>query len=509
MSQNEAVVQKAPMHPHMARVLQRRNLIRMGEVEEFFRTGLALAERGKQIEREMKQREDLTAGTAQGFYNPGQLLFDICGDNDLTSLTMAGSYSPLFDVIGFDFSNVYKVEESFITYIASAGAAASSPASGVLSAACAPGNGVEWGHQQLRHSGWTSLGRKSPVRDITEMDMRLCESSPRYRVDGSIINDDFEWDMVTMMSVMMQDMHRLFVTGNAANDNEANGIQRLIKTGVTDTDGNPFPQMDSFIVDWNGNAMAPNNGAVGVTLNGSAVDDGYVLIDFINSWVRHTVGRINMAPTLAGQTPMFTCMLPTEALSAFIYAYANYAITGNTRITVNVNNEDVIAMRNRLIREAIDGTVTLVFEGYPVTFIPWDWETIDEVTGNVDMYFLTNMVGTTPLVRLNLKDMRRPLAISASNGTANTMRYVLDGGRVLGHKVEDHTCEYVTARLDFRPLVRAPWAMMKVTDVAVNSLFGHLSPDPLSSFFPGAGSLAVNPAASSVTTLGNAGGMPA
>lgn len=519
MGQPEGTKPLVPIHPVMSRVMARRHLLRAGDTHEFQQQGVKLHTKTKQARAaqraqleqtaQMVQREDITLANAQGFYNPGQLLIDICGDNDLTSLTLAGSYSPLFDIIGFDFSNVYKVEEGFITYIGPSGTAAATPTTGVLSAACTRPNGVEWGNEQLRHSGWTSLARTSPSRDVTEMHMRLCDNAPTYRVDGTLINNDFEWDMVTMMSVIMQDMHRMFVIGNATNDNEADGLQRLVRTGVTDTDGSLFPQMDSFIVDWNGNAMAPDNGATGVTLNGNATADGYVLIDFINSWIRHTVGRINMAPRLRG-TPLFTCLIPTEHLSCLIYAYANYFITGNPNLTTNVNNDDVIAMRNRLIRDAIEGMVTLVFEGYPITFIPWDWETVDEVTGNGDLYFLTAVAGTIPMLRLHLKDMNQAVRngeVGVPAGTASG-RFVLDGGRILGQRVEDHNCEYRTARLDFRPILRAPWTAMKITDVACNTIFGHLSADPLSAFFPGAGALTVDPAASSTTTLGNAAGMP-
>ena len=133
---------------------------------------------------------------------------------------------------------------------------------------------MEWGSADFAVEGFGRIRRKSPTRELTEVDLRYSQAQPVYRIDGSPITDELEWDFYQVTSAMVQDLHRMLILGNKTTAGQFDGLQRLVNYGYTTTTGAIATEMDSIVIDYNGNAMATAGGSVGVTFNGNPVTDG-------------------------------------------------------------------------------------------------------------------------------------------------------------------------------------------------------------------------------------------
>lgn len=458
-------------HPHQLLVHKHRDRLSMVKY---------LASQGQNGLKLIHRDGEMAIAASQGWYN--QLFFDLCADEDLTSLSLAGSYSPVFDLFGVEYTNVEKVEEYFLTYIGPDGTAAGSPSSGIMTDPCDPPNEYEYGGCKLELEGWTQLGRSSPVRDITTLGMIQCENQPTYRLDGSPITDEFEFDMVGQVSTMLHDAHRYIIIGDGTLNGQSDGLEQQVRYGYQDPDtGEACTAMDSLIIDWNGNPVCiPDLETMEqVSVNGNPVTTQASIIDYLNAWTFRMNTRIKRAPRLRTGIPMIIGLMPQEIIAQLVACYVCYSVCGSFDVSAGfADNEDARAERNRLMQQLANGSVTLNFNGWPITLYPWDYELIDPVTGFSDAYFLITRVGNQPLVRLQLKDMRKVVAKAS-----RVEQSAIDGGRILAWSTFDNLCEQRHARMDMRLLLRAPWTALRFTNIASAPIFGHISGDPLSPYF--------------------------
>ena len=430
-------------------------------------------ERSKKISR----GDELTnPATNDGIYN--QLLFDLCGKNDLVSLSLFGAYNKAIDAVGTITSEVNHIHEDMIVYVSASGAAAAAPTSGVHTDPCAAGYSVESGGCVFELTGWGRLRRTSDVRDVTDVIEKFCENQPIYDIAGDAIDNDYEWDVVRLMSVIIHDFQRLFITGNNAVAGEADGLEQLVTYGYTNPDtAAACSAMDSTVVDYNGNPICPTTGAVNVTVNGVAITDGYSLLDFIKSFLRRTAQRVNMS-SLVG-APLHIGLATTETLNCLIDCHVCDIVCGS-----DVERMDSFEARTEIarLRQEFGATSALVlsFEGYPVIFYAYDWSLYDSVSGYSDMYILTPTVGNQPLLRIHTKKMSKALDVTDKSGTQFK---VTDQDRVLSWESWDHTCYTVSAEMQWRVYCPAPWAQMRVQNVACTTPLGGISSDPLSALF--------------------------
>lgn len=420
--------------------------------------------------------EDLTVAATQGLYN--QPLFDLCADDALLAFSLTNSYNPALDVIGFETSNVHLIKRQMLTYIAASGAAAGSASVSDHSDPCAPGNGTEFGTCGYELEGWGRLRRSSDTRDITDVIIKYCEKEPILDIAGNKIDDDYEWDAVRLMTVMLQDFQRRFIDGNKTVAGQHDGLEQIITYGYTDPDTDEVcSTMDSTVIDYGENAMCPEGGAEGVTYNGDAVADGYDIYDFFASFLRRTRQRIAMS-SLSGQATHIG-LIPTEHLNCLIECWVCNTHCGGDQ--GQMMESEVQAVLNRLKSQlADDNSVVLSFHGVPIRFFMYDYA-LNSTGDLADIYVLTPTVGNTPLLRIQVKDMNAVASHPAM--AANEMR-VTDNGRILTWTTVDHTCYRLHEEMQWRLFSPAPWAHMRIIDVSCVSIFGHISSDPLSPFYP-------------------------
>ena len=392
-------------------------------------------------------------------------LFDLCGDNDLLSLTVV--QEQFLDWLSFRANNECNQFVKLISYIGPAGTAAGTQTSGA-STACADAAGVEFGTCEILLPDKGRIKRAGPVRDITMNNMKLCDLQPVYMKDGTRIDDELQWTLTLAGETIKQDLMRMVVTGNTSNTGEFDGLEVLINTGYADVrSGRLCTAMDSYVLDWDDHVMTYEHNGVHALVD--------YLIDIVRRIRRRARGRGGIAVgDMILQMPSYTrdCLLDT-------YSCWSVCPDGD----VNWSNPELRAFRNSLNGGTYgDGYITV--DGQPVPIITYDWHDMGQAapyfTG--DIYVLTRRIGSMPVLFGQYIDMNSPVA--ALSGEAGYAHYsATDGGKFLRYWKYDNECFEGTMVMRPNIYLSAPWAQARIQDVACLRPLAPLSPDPTSSYY--------------------------
>lgn len=422
----------------------------------------------------MKQR--ITEGSETALStNPSiygcEAFFDICTDAALMSLSFEGT-APFLDWIGWEKTDVCTIKKAFLNFVRaeSFGGRASD---GWLADPCADPNGAEADYCDFVLTDFARLRRESPTRDITKIGLRYCDIQPRYRLDGSQITNQREYDMRLATEVLIQDLKQMVVTGNSATPGQFNGLQQLIKTGYTDSDGSLCPMMDSIIIDMNDNGMS---GGEGVTWNGAAVASTYGYIDLLQAAFRRIRHRIRMAPALAAQR-----LAAGDIILVIPEDFAGCVLDSFTCWSVCDSNITLDSLEARRFRDSLNGGLygagQITLDGFTIPIMPYDWGLI-KGGQTFDSYLLTGSVGNMKTIQGQFNDLAVAQAARSDKFAAT------DGGRLLNWAEDRHTCEVQVVEMQPRLLMWAPWAQVRITDTVCSVPGGVISADPWNTYFP-------------------------
>lgn len=403
-------------------------------------------------------------------------IFDLCSDRDLMSFSFQGS-DPFLDWIGWERTDVCTIIKNFISYTRPEYDGAD-PTSGYVSDPCADPNGVDWGTCDFELTDFARLRRWGPTRDITKANMRLCETAPRYRLDGTPITDDREYDMRVTTEVLLQDLRRMLVNGNATTPGQFNGLERLIKTGYTSRDGTNCQAMNSNVINWNNSVLGS---PVGATWNGAAIGTGYTFIDVLLNVYRNIRQRIAMSPVLAAQPLQvgdIVLALPTAFIDCLLNHFTCWRVCAGSQY--NENNLDSLEARN--FRNGLDGGMfgmgQIMLHNFTIPIVAYDYGLI-KGPNRFDAYMLVGSVGNVKLIQGQYNDMNYAAGVRPDRFA------VTDGGRVLTYSQDDHTCEKRVVEMQPRLLNWAPWAQTRIQNLRCNVAGPVLSSDPTeTSFYP-------------------------
>jgi hypothetical protein len=401
-----------------------------------------------------------------------EALFDICTDAALMSLSFEGT-APFLDWIGWERTDVCKITKAFINFVR-ADRSGEAGSAGWLADPCLDPNSYEVDYCDFTLTDFARLRRESPTRDITKAGLRYCDIQPRYRLDGSQITNQREYDFRLATEVLLQDLKSMVVTGNKATAGQFSGLELLVKTGYADSDGSLCPAMDSIVIDWNNNTTA---GGAGITWNGAAVASTYDFIEILQAVYRRIRHRIRMAPALASQNMRvgdIVLLLPEDFAACILDAFTCWSVcTGNE---VGMDTFEARTFRQQLNTGAF-GAGHITLDGFDIPIMPYDWGQINSGQ-TFDAYLLTGSVGNVKLIQGQFNDLQ----IAASERPdkfAST-----DGGRLLNWAEDRHTCEVQVVEMQPRLLVWAPWANARFQDVVCTVPGGVLSSDPWNVYFP-------------------------
>lgn len=400
-------------------------------------------------------------------------LFDMCADQDVLSLSLQGA-DPFLDWLAWENTDVCVIRKEFITFMRPEDCN-----DGYLGDPCEDPNTVEWGNCDFVLEDFGRVRRSGPVRDVTINDVRYCERQPRYRLDGTMINNDREYDARVAAEVLLQDVRRYTITGNVATAGQWNGLQQLVATGYTSSSGRRCSSMDSIVVDWNNNPMA---GGAGITWNGGAIAATFNFVDVLLDVLRRIKQRIQMSPSLGAQ-PMqvgdIVLMMPTFMTRCLLDHYTCWSVCDGAQYNeVAIQSYEARQFRNGLLG-GMFGFGKIFLDQFEVPLVGYDWGTIVGPSRG-DIYLLTGQVGSIKTLNYQNLDMTTvPDAYPEAD-----YRYS-DGGRFLHWVERDHTCVQQISEVRPRLLSWAPWSNARFQNVQCDTPTGPLSADPCdTSFFP-------------------------
>lgn len=400
--------------------------------------------------------------------------FDRCED-ELITLSYGGR-AGILDLFNWRTSDEYTKTFNFITYVRPA-YSGGNPTPGHLADPCADPNSYEFGTAKMTLEGFGRYGRMGPVREILAPTV-YCRTDPRYRLDGSPITNEFEWDMNFIMDVLLQDLFRDIIVGNSNTAGKFDGLQQWINTDY-DTE-----LLNSTVVQWAGNDIGGAGGGT-ITLNGTNMTPKPNLISLLLSVFRRFRQRIKWSPTLANQelngrdmvivAPTFLC----ECILDFFTCWS--VCEGGQYSPVNLMTYEARNFRDSLNGGRFGGGF-IRLDGQVIDLFPYDWETING-SDRGDVYFLTLAVGNQQLWEGEHLDANAAAGKMVAQG--HNEYFSTDGGRIIGTSDVDNLCIQTKVWIRPRLICRAPWLQARIMNVECSPLLTPLSPDPLnSSFFP-------------------------
>lgn len=399
-------------------------------------------------------------------------LFDICSDNALMSLSFEGS-APFLDWLGWQRTDVCLIKKNFLNFVR-AEAYQGAASAGWLDDACEDPNGFEVDYCDFTLTDFARLRRMSPIRDITKTGLRYCEIQPRYRLDGSPINNIREYDYRLATEVLLQDLKGMVIEGTKATGGQFDGLETLIKTGYTDSDGTSCPAMDSIVIDMNNNSV---DGGAGMTWNGAAIASTYGYIDMLQAAFRRIRHRIRMAPAIAAQKLSvgdIVLLIPDDFAGCVLDAFTCWSVCDGDMMTLN-------SLEARRFRDGLLGGMfgagKISLDGFEIPLMPYDWGLINSGQ-TFDSYLLTGAVGNMKIIQGQYNDLSIAQTVRGDKFSAT------DGGRLLNWPEDHHTCEVQVVEMQPRLLLWAPWAQARIQDTVCTVPGGILSADPWNTYFP-------------------------
>lgn len=395
--------------------------------------------------------------------------FDRCGDGDMMSLHYGGTL-PLLDWMNFQVSDECAKVFEFLTYLRPERAEGGGASAGHLADPCETPNGVEWGTTKLTLEDFGRYGRRGPTRSMMKP-TKYCVTDQRRRLDGVPVTDEREWDLRFATDVIMQDLSRDVVVGNAATAGKFDGLERWVKTGY----GNSA--LDSIVIDWNGNDMTGGNG---ITWNGNAIANTYDFVAILRSIVRRIRARVSWSPMLrsSGIKPGdMVLVMPSHVATCLLDFYTCWSVCPpGDSLAIQLQTYEARNFRDRL-NGGLYNAGQISIDGLTIPIMAYDFGLIKSASLS-DVYLLTGSVGS---VRLWFGEH---LSAEAAARSFSTQGYFsTDGGRILGAVITENECTQLRAWIHPRIYTRAPWAQVRFKDVRCVDAIDPLSPDPESSFF--------------------------
>jgi hypothetical protein len=388
------------------------------------------------------------------------------------SLSFEGT-APFLDWIGWEKTDVCVIKKAFINFVR-AEASADAKSAGWLADPCADPNSFEVDYCDFTLTDFARLRRNSPVRDITKAGLRYCDVQPRYRLDGSQITNQREYDFRMATEVLLQDLKPMIIEGNKATAGQFSGLELLVKTGYADSDGSLCPAMDSIVIDMNGNGL---DGGAGVTWNGAAVASTYGFVDLVIAAFRRIRHRIRMAPALAAQRLAvgdIVLLLPDDFAGSLLDNFTCWSVCGGD--VAGLDTYEARAFRTGL-NGGMFGGGRIYIDGFEIPIMPYDWGLINSGQ-TFDAYLLTGAVGNLKIIQGQFNDLTIAQTERGDKFAAT------DGGRLLNWAEDRHTCEVQVVEMQPRLLMWAPWAQARFMDIVTDVPGGILSADPWSVYFP-------------------------
>lgn len=405
-------------------------------------------------------------------------IFDPCSTGDVFGLQV--QTIGLMPWLGARPNRFYRRRVDFIPWWGPAGTTDGDPGTGAGAPCDDPGT-WEYGvcGYDLVHTSWYHLAGQGLDPHTIVQDR--CETSPKYRLNGVMINDDVEWQMNGIMNVLAQQIRRAQIHGSHDNAYEMNGLESMIKTGYTNDNDTLCPQVDSIVVDWANDDL---DGAV------NGLGNFFDYLDEIVTEIEYRAQNLGaIAETdMAIVTSRFmaTCLLDAYA------CYTTCGVTDSNDVT-----DQALRAQQRAARMALnggplyDGARAVGFlnlkSGRRVPIIVEDALDISKFSSTycTDVYLLTRRIGSLDVLYGEYLDMRE-YANRVKKQFTNFSARADAAGRFAFKGKEDNWCINLMMGTSPELYLSAPWAQVRIQDVCCSRKRTPLTGDPFQpQYMPG------------------------
>lgn len=445
---------------------------------------LAVLDAAKVVGNDVFKETTISQISPKNIYGRNSI-FDACAAGDIFGLQV--QTNSFLQWIGWRPNRFYRKRVDFIAWWGPSGTAAGTPVS-FAGAPCDDPNGWEYGAAgyEMLHKSWYHIAGDPLDPHTLGLDNR-CETSPRYRINGQMITDDVEWQMNGIMNVLQQNVRRDVIHGSHNNAYEMDGLENLIRTGITDDGGHATPMLDSILVNWASD-----------DLDGTANGFGN-FFEYLDEVVTEIEWRSTALGTIL-ETDMIL-MVPRFMATALLDAYACYTTCGVT--STNDITDQALRAQQRAERRALNGGP--LFDGNTAVGyihlksgrrLPILVEDTIDISRNGasycgDIYLLTRRIGATDVLQGEYLDLRR-YENAVKRADPNFRVRTDAAGRFAIKGKEDNWCWVVQLGTSPELYLSAPWAQARISNVCVARSRQPLVGDPYQPLYlPGGGDLYV------------------
>lgn len=414
-----------------------------------------------------------------GVFNPyadlgdGTTFFDAFADDNVVAYSLARTLPRLLNVIPWTKTTALHKKLYYLSYADTEGASAGTATPSVVadaSEACDPGGKVEFGMGDFDVGPFGRLRKSTDERDIVLMVEKFAENQRLKRIDGKVITDGDELDLIALWSGIINDLARMFINGNATTDGYFEGWQRLAKNGYTSSDGGLAKMLDSIVVNWNSKEWSAPD-PTGQTLNGSAYADFESIVATIEDIVAIFKAR-RAASTLGGQIndgDMIISLHSNGVRKLLDEWTCKRQCGGDWNI---FSQPDARNFRNSLNGGMYGDGQLVDVQGITIPIVAHDHGWSNEIG------IMTTKLGGQDVFYGEFYDM--DVAAAAGNAKVRSDKFVsLEGGRSMTWTESTNTC--ITRHAEVRPrlILTAPYLHARIRNVPMTAPLGlKISSDP-------------------------------
>ena len=412
-----------------------------------------------------------SVGVKQDFYAHG--MWGHCGPDDIISAYVDGA--PFADWLNWK-GELF--ERTFARILANVGPDMEDGVhtSGVLADECDTCESVKWGKCEIDTTK-ALLCRCGEEITTYNLNYGYCEEQPIFRVDGTPITNNAEWQAALAAQTLGMDIEQQLIYGNRVNANEADGLQRLVRTGYVDCRSSlACAQADSIVVDWQFDGM-----------NGTCNGHGNI-INKITDILRRFKLR---AGARSLNTADVVIMLPSfmrDFLVDYWAAFGTFLVVG----AIQVDATEVFRRRERFISGGANGDGWVPVNGQPISFLVNDYMPMDQCNQDCaaggfvsDIYVLTRRMGNMEIIHGTYQNYADTIGPALASRFGADQFRVSDGGKFLRYQMLRNEICFNTC-VSMRPglHISAPFMQARIHDICATAQFAPISKTPGHYYFP-------------------------
>lgn len=436
------------------------------------RVAAMLATNGQRLKEEWTTTD---AGLANPTIYGRHSIFDPCFNGDVFGLQVATH--GLMNWLGWRKNPFYKRTVQFIPWWRGAGQDEGTSGAG---SPCEDPLGWEWGEcsYEMCHTSWYHRQGEPLGPHNTQI---RCETDQRVRINGTVIADDFEWQLNGILNALKQDVTHDAIHGSHLNSYEMNGLETIVRTGYKDNNDNYCPYVDSWLVNWaNDNLDGIGNGWGN-------------FFDFLHELTNQIEYRAQAIGDIAeSDMVLFTSRFMADCILDAFACYSVCGVTSAYDVTEQSLRAQTLAYRQSLNGGPLyDGSRAVGFlrlkNGRRLPILVDDAFSISKPGDDycTDVYLLTRRIGGMDVLYGEYLDLGEYGNMIQKFNAATGVR-VENAGRFAFKGKEDNWCAMAMVGTSPELYLSAPWAQARIMGVCCNRKLQPITGDPFQpDYIPG------------------------